>query len=291
MNPMLCSLLILASLQVPRGGPVDTSGFRFSHEIDAAPPGLSVMVLDMAVLSNSRADLGDLRIVDSTDHQVPYLVEPLPEKFISPLPAPIREEAPPRHSYYRLVLPFPNLPQWTMLITTPERVFTRSVQLKVKRDRRQAGSEPWVVVATAEWRHMDEEIPTPTLTIDVPPYLGTGELLIDVDEGDNLPLKLEFTQVEMRTYELRFFYPPGEKLKLLYGQDNLAPPRYDLELLASDLRGQPSQIVNYRRVQPRLDVTLARMFYVLWIVLGVAVVGLVALLVRLLRLVQRDEVH
>src|SRR5678815_6106380 len=74
MSPLLGCLLVLASLQVPRGAIVDPSTFRFSHEIDAAPPGLSVMIVDMAVLSNSRADLGDLRIVDSTDHQVPYPV-------------------------------------------------------------------------------------------------------------------------------------------------------------------------------------------------------------------------
>lgn len=270
---------------------MDPSTFRFSHEIDAAPPGLSVMIVDMAVLSNSRADLGDLRIVDSTDHQVPYLVEPLREKVISPLPDPVREVAPPRHSYYRLVLPFPNLPQWTLLITTPDRVFTRSVQLKAKRDRRPARSEPWEVIATAEWRHTDRDIPAPTLPIDVPPYLGTGELLIDVDEGDNLPLTLNIGQMEMRTYELRFFYPPDAKLRLLYGQDTLPPPQYDLELVASDLRGKPSQIVHYRRVQPRLDLTLHRMFLFFWIALAVAVVGLLALLVRLLRPVQRDEVH
>jgi hypothetical protein len=291
MSPVLCCLLTLALLQVPRGAPVDPSAFRFSHEVIEAPPGLSVMMVDMGILSESRPDLGDLRIVDSTNHQVPYLLEPTPEKGTYPLPSPIREEAPQRHSYYRLALPFASLPEWTMLITTPDRVFARSIQLKAKRVRRQARSEEWNVIDTAEWRHTDPETPAPTLAMTVPPYVGTGEFLIDVDEGDNQPLKLEVSQMEMRTYQLRFFYPPGEKLTLLYGQDSLPPPQYDLELLASDLAGQPSQTVHYRRVQPRLDVTLARMFYFLWIVLGVAVVGLVALLVRLLRPVQRDEVH
>jgi hypothetical protein len=126
----------------------------------------------------------------------------------------------------------------------------------------------------------------------VPAYSGTGEFLIDVDEGDNLPLTLDIRQMELRTYQLRFFYPPGAKLRLLYGQDTLPPPQYDLELLASDLAGKPSQLVQFRRAPgPSLQTTLQRMLLIFWVTLVVAVVGLLMLLVRLLRMTKKDEVH
>ena len=58
-----------------------------------------------------------------------------------------------------------------------------------------------------------------------------------VDEGDNHPLAMGAPHLELPLYRLRFFYPANGKLTLLYGNEVLPSPRYDLELLAPRLVG------------------------------------------------------
>jgi hypothetical protein len=62
-----------------------------------------------------------------------------------------------------------------------------------------------------------------------------------VDEGDNHPLAIGSPHLELPLYRLRFFYPSNGKLTLLYGNETLSPPRYDLELLAPRLVGVSSR--------------------------------------------------
>src|SRR5262249_52749724 len=64
-----------ASVQPTTGGLIDPKPFRYSRTIPDSPPGLAALLLDAAVLAHSRSDLGDLRIVDANNRQIPYLLE------------------------------------------------------------------------------------------------------------------------------------------------------------------------------------------------------------------------
>jgi hypothetical protein len=67
--------------------------------------------------------------------------------------------------------------------------------------------------------------------------VDADELWLVVDEGDNAPLPLVHARLLLPSYRLRFFAPAGGGLRLLYGRDDLEPPRYDLALLAPTLMG------------------------------------------------------
>ena len=285
-------LLMFLWIQTPAGAAIDVSPFRYSREIPAAPPGLSNIPLDAAVLAHSRSDQADLRIVDAGNQQIPYVLERRGDVLSVPLNLllPENEVPPPRHSYYRLVLPFENLPAAKLVMTTAERVFQRSILVRVKRDPPNPRSEQsWETVANATWLHKDSAAAAPPLALDLRAGLGTTEMIVDVDEGDNRPLALGDFQLELPAYQLRFFYPEDGPLTLLYGHDALSAPRYDLELLAPQLTGAASNelALGEERMAPAPQDD-ERAKTVLWIALVVAVVAVLAMLIRLLR-AQRTE--
>ena len=278
-----CCLLALLWIQAPPGASLDTSPFRYSREIVAAPAGLSVLALDIAVLAHSRSDLADLRVVDAGHRQIPYLLEKREEAFRSLLPPLELEQSSQRRSRYRMVLPFEDLPSGKLVLTTPERVFQRSISLSVKRPDRDRRSETgWEFLTSRTWGHRDETTPAADLILDLPGGLGTAEVWVEVDEGDNRPLALGGAHLLMPSYQVRFFYPQDGKLTLYYGQEALSAPRYDLELLTPQMSGMPSQelTVTMERAVPQEGKTAN---IVLWVALIVAVVTVLALLGRLLR--------
>ena len=85
------------------------------------------------------------------------------------------------------------------------------------------------------------------------------------------------------SWRLRFF-GTGTPLRLLYGDSRLASPRYDLVLLAPRLVGvEGSELVLPGERPLTAGGAAMRSGSWFWIGLGVAVIVLLALLVRLLR--------
>ncbi len=92
-------------------------------------------------------------------------------------------------------------------------------------------------------------------------------------------------RLELPFYRVRFFYPKDGKLTLLYGQDGMAAPHYDIELLAPRLVGAatrelvldkedaPSAALDNKSIQGRI----------FWGALILAVGVILFLLARLLR--------
>jgi hypothetical protein len=288
------------------GAPLDRRPFRYRREIPAAPPGLTALLLDAAVLSRS-AELADLRIADGAGRQVPYLLERRDEPLALPLPTLARhpgEGDPPSRSRYPVELPYPTLPAARLVLATPARVFERDVRLveirEASGDRRSArplgpgdGEPVERTVAQASWRHADPDAPAPELTLDLPAGLGTHLALL-VEEGDNAPLPLAAPRLLLPATRLRFFTPatpatataaaPG-RLELLYGQPELGAPRYDLSLLAPRLLGEAAQEIALgaepHREAEADPAALERKIF--WGALIGAVLVLLLILARLLR--------
>ena len=285
-----------ASVAVPGGGPIDPKPFLVSRKIPSGPAGLTALKLDAAVLAGSEG-LADVRIRESGGSQVPYLVETLAEPLALRLPA-LRSvprpdvgdraaPADPRHTYFEVTLPYPDLPPGSLSIPTPARVFQRPVALLFVREEtaatdrhgRPAGGPETVAVAT--WTHADPETPAPPLSLQLP-RLPKGRLVLEVDDGDNGPLALGEPVLLLPSHRLRFVREGTAPLTLLYGQPGLQPPRYDITLLASRLLGAPAEEVSPEPAEQapaaaRRDFS-GRLF---WGVLIGAVVVLLGLVVRL----------
>lgn len=264
--------------ELPLGGaPIDESRFRYSRIIPDGPAGLTLLVLDIDVLSRSRC-LCDLRIADGAGRQVPYVVERRDAPLATPLRVPSRERDDGR-SRYRFELPYESLPPGTRLvITTNARVFDRHVSVRRVADERR-GREA-ATIDNRNWSSTGAAVPPP-LRIDAG-MLGVGAVDVLVDEGDNAPLPIPSATLFVPSHALRFYRPAGP-LTLVYGNDSLAAPKYDLTLLAPRLFSEPAHEVALRpeRVKDRGETAPAvRRFF--WIAVALAVLVLLGILGRLL---------
>jgi hypothetical protein len=273
------------------GAALDRKAFRAARAVDAAEPGLSALRLDAEVLARSPA-LGDLRLAGGDGRQIPYLLERRDEPLAVPLqvgalPAgtpPPREIAGPGLTIHELRAPQPLLPEGELVLETGARVFTRKVQVWAKPAHLRDGEGE--LVADGVWAHADPDRPAPALTLHLPRLAG-ARILVAVKDGDNAPLPLTAGRLLLEGYRLRFFHPGGS-LELLYGAD-LGAPQYDLALLAPRLRAAPAREVKLGAPagggeaagDAAPDGRAARIAF--WVVLGLAVLGLLAMMARLLR--------
>jgi hypothetical protein len=227
----------------PLGAALAADAFRYERALETTAAGLHQLPLDAAVLAHSH-DLADLRIVTPEGRQVPYLLERRDEPLELPLviagaapedgPLPMTG-ARPTVSRYAIALPYSGLPAGRLAIATSSRLFDRRIALRRSVRDEGTGAERWLPVANLDWRHADPESAAPELALDLP-ALATARLLLEVEEGDNSPLPLTGARLLLPSWRLRFF-GTGGGLRLLYGDANLAPPRYDLALLAARLVG------------------------------------------------------
>ena len=267
------------------GAKIGLDGFQIRRGVEPGPLGLNALRLDPAVLAGS-GHLGDLRIVDGSAVQVPYILEKLGEPTIVDLdgPAPITRKGGHQQSVYGLTLPFATLPAAVLTIDTTAGVFERRVRL-VREEQRNPRDPPVVVTLDEQiWRNLDAGREAPPLSLRVPARAGS-ELMLVIDEGDNSPLQIASPKLYLPTYRLRFIRRSDDDLWLMYGRDGLAAPRYDLALLAPRVLGVRVPEVELSEVTEELPtITGGRIgTFVFWGALVLVLVVLLGLVARLLR--------
>lgn len=286
--------LAAASPMPETGSTVDADLFTFRRAIPDGPPGLVALVVDADALAHSRgpdAQFSDLRILDQSNRQVPYVIERRDEPLTLPLTLETREPnvpelrpAPGRtRSNYRIRLPYANLPSARIVFETSARVFQRGVQLAVERPASRSHRAAWLdAVATTTWSHVDRDEAASALML--PLYrTDSTELWLSIDEGDNSALPITGVRLLLPSYRLRFYRPAGAALRLVYGRNDLAAPRYDLALLAPQVIGVEAQELTAAAEsgsggRARTAFISQRTF---WIFLCIAVLVLLGMIVKL----------
>ena len=146
---------------MPTGGaPIDATLFHYVRSISAGDPGLMAVPLDAAALAHSsgpRTDFADVRVIDANGRQVPYVLERRDEPLAVDLqieqrdaPAALNSSPSEETSYYRVRLPFANLPSARLVLTTTARVFDRTVGVSVERPADDRHRDAWLApVASA----------------------------------------------------------------------------------------------------------------------------------------------
>jgi hypothetical protein len=278
------------------GASFEPGSFKYVRNVAAGDPGLIALSLDADVLAHSTgsaSQFSDLRVVDSADRQIPYIVERTPEPLsldvaIERLAAvPKTVTARPGRSAYRVKLPVAGLPDARLVLTTTARVFERAVIVAEERDadldrRREAGLD---LITTTQWSHADQDKPASPLTVSMRPLRKT-EFFVIVDDGDNAPLQISGARILLPSYRLRLFRGAGAHLRVAYGRTDLVRPQYDLALLAPQVLGTPATDVALDPERPAADsptiaaVVSPRLF---WGALAIAVIVLLALVARMLK--------
>jgi hypothetical protein len=276
------------------GSAVDVSAFKYRREIPAGKAGPAALLLDAAVLAHS-PNLTDVRIVGPDLRQVPYLAERGDEPLEVKLPALDRDTSararaisgagPGAVSVYLVRLPYPNLPDAQLSVTTTARVFRREVHLERNPqgiDEERAGRP--VVVASATWAHTDPETPASPLVLGVA-HLDADTVRLVVNEGDNAALPLGQPALLLPSHRLRFLRRTADPLQLVYGNPRIDSASYDLALVAPMLLGANAEEVTAGPEQA-IPAPAARTTIYFW---GALILSVVVLLALIARLFNRDR--
>jgi hypothetical protein len=188
---------------------------------------------------------------------------------------------------YRIHRPFEHVPDGRLVLETGARVFKREVIAGVLREPTRSRRDAWFDQrANAIWVHANQNLPAPSLALDLP-RADTSDVFVIVDDGDNPPLAISRARLLLPSYRVRFFRPANTRVQLAYGNRDLEPPHYDLALLASQLFGASAtelQAGPERDVQgPGANGSSPISPWIFWTVLGLAVAALLVVITRLVR--------
>ncbi|HVT60070.1 MAG TPA: DUF3999 family protein [Thermoanaerobaculia bacterium] len=238
------ALAALAAAAAP-GASLATTGFRASWAVAAPAAAAGDLVhlqLPDAVYTQSRPDLGDLRLV-AGDRQIPYV------RWSPPEPAPVIEGAEVRpeaekgrhYSRIEVALPAAGLPLTALHLTAPPGPLRRPLGVRYP-----APGPPGLapreerVVARANW----ECVPAPPLPClaDVPLFgPAPRRLAVRFADGDNPPLGAITMSLWRQDDVLLFIWPGRARVRLLAGAPELSAPVYDLAALGEVLTERPWQ--------------------------------------------------
>lgn len=207
------------------GGPVNLARYPWRRSIEG-PEGWVRLPLDQAVLARARVDLGDLRVVDPTGAQIPYLLlgTGAGERWATG-DFTRTEDPEARASFLRVPLGEIEAPVETVTLRTGADTFVREVS--VLRDRGQFTE----TLRRVTWSGTETGR---ALTLHVGERVGR-ELLLRIDHGDNPPLSVESVEVTYPRWEVLARLPAGGAA-LVYGAPRESRPSYDLDLLAAEVR-------------------------------------------------------
>jgi hypothetical protein len=268
------------------GAPLDVSDWLWRKSIQVVHDGVEQIELDPEVLARADAGFADLRIL-SGDKQVPYILERTSiNRALRLNSTSTNDPHNPKISRWLLKLPRAGVPvtRLTCLARTP--LFERSLSLYEERTnesgeiyRRALGSASWMRTPTRATNQF-------TLALGAAP---TGDrLVLETENGDNPPIDLEnFTAFYPATRAL-FKAKAGDGLYLYYGNSRVAPPRYDVSLVAGELLASDKATATLAAEQQvgKLSGGVNRLpasgGVVFWCVLAVVMVGLLAIIARLL---------
>ena len=144
-----------------------------------------------------------------------------------------------------------------------------------------------VTHGAVNWVHADTATAAPPVTMPLPESIE-GDLFVLIEEGDNQPLPIEKASILLPSFAIRMNRPANEPLRVLYGKDGVPAPRYDLQLLAPQVMGRVAEEVTPGAEQrftaaTTLTTVAALSPMVFWSVLGLAVLVLLAMVVKLMR--------
>lgn len=231
------------------GAPIDVRIFahRRSIQVEPSKEGLSRLRLAPEDTARSRADLADLRIVDSDSRQWPYLMRRNARAEKIPLGVVITESQR-RSSRYELELPISPLRLNRITLRTDAPFFDRGFELTTfDENGRQKTLAKGRIVKQAR-RPRPTRISFPGQPIH--------ELELVIDDGDDAPLAFHQVTARASLPEL-FLVAPAGTYSLLIGNPDVKAPRYELERVRSVVLAVSSNLATVAPLEANRDYSLA----------------------------------
>ena len=260
-------------LRIPsRGAELDPAQWEVRRAV-VLPVRGNLAYLDLDESGSSRA--GDLRIIDSDHRQVPYLLESDATRKRESVP--FAQVTQGRKTIVDLTVDPHRAIRSLQIEAGTLEYFSREVSvLEETRDQRGVtGERP---LGSAHWeRRPGAPAEALEIAVDQP---SEKRLRIEVDNGDNAPLRILRVTLGVSIARINFIFRPGERLELLTKNPAATAPQYDLTMLSGVVLRSPAERATLTSAAVAEPSSLPRWF---WAVAVVAGVILLAALARTLR--------
>jgi len=274
--------------QVPlTGAPLDVSAWIRTKPVHITRGGVQELELDPYVLSGSRLDLADLRLMHA-GNQVPYLLERpnLSRSLIldaTPIPG-----SGPSLSRWRLTLPARRMPLQRLVISSPSTLFERDFRV-FERAPSADGRTVERTLASGTWRRSPDGDSPGSFVFELKDRPATADLFLETNNGDNPAIDLgKVTGVYPVIWLVFKAEEDNDGYTLAYGRSAAAAPRYDLGLVANTMLSADRHAADLgleKVHQPGAFSGLlsgAKGGVIFWVALGLVVVGLLVVVAGML---------
>jgi hypothetical protein len=281
----------------PHGAPLEPQQWKMARALTLPKvEDIYTVTLAPADLVVLQPDLGDLRVVGSAGRQIPFILETNAAETevalrIESDTRPAKRGQRGAVSRYRLTVADADgkamtLPLQQLRLNIAETFFSRPATLTApSRDPRHGDS---MLFSDRLARHAGHRKPI-SLALDGRRH---DTLFLQIEDGDNAPLTLEKARAVVAVPRVIFKLKPEEgSYRLLLGNDRAQSPRYDIQSLRRELLAYSAVPALLAPLEPNAAYRRFASDYfksapptvLLWGVLIMAVVGLLALTVRLLK--------
>ena len=280
-NPSFDASPILAFAQRP-GAALDAAAYRYRRTLAATPSseGLVRLRLGIEDLHRARSDLADVRIVDPENRQWAYLLErsgALEARALAVDAVETRDG----ETTYSLSLPVASVELSRLTLELPEPYFDRAYRLEGML------GEGEVPLARGRLRRRIGD-PRPVLLTF--PARRVDHLELTVEDGDDAPLSLTSVGARLPVADLYFAAPAGE-YSLLLGAPEARVPRYELARVRNVVLAVASGSAQAGPLEENPAFSSWRRWgsgrgaqqVLLWVALGLAIVGLSWMTLKLAR--------
>jgi hypothetical protein len=284
-NPNYHAPEALAGLEVT-GAALDISAWKFRKPINASSVGAQQIEFDLDVLAHAQPGFADLRVLHGSN-QVPYIIQRTSiSRALAPAVTATNDAKNPKLSRWSIKLPRAGLPLTRLACATKTPLFQRSLSLYEElADER--GDKFRHALGGGSWEQTPERKTKEfSLTLDSAPQSDT--LILETENGDNPPIELEKFTAFYPATRLLFKAKPDAELFLYYGNPRVAPPRYDLSLVANQLLAADKKAASLSDEQQlkksswRENEVPGKGGIVFWGILAVVVMVLLIIISRLL---------
>ena len=231
-NPDFSPLEVLPGLE-PAGAALDVSEWKYRKPVKISSGGAQQIELDLDVLAHGQPGFADLRVLHGSN-QVPCIIQNTSiSRVLTPAVTSTNAPGNPKLSRWIIKLPCAGLPLTRLACVARTPLFERSPSLyeqltDARGDayRRTLGGATWTQTPERQSKEF-------VLTLEG--VLQGDTLFLETENGDNPPVALEKFQMFYPATRILFKAKSDDELFLYYGNPRVAPPRYDLSLVADQL--------------------------------------------------------
>lgn len=267
---------------------LDVSGWKFREPLKISRDGVQEVELDVDALAHAQPDLADLRVMRGSN-QVPYVLEHTSiRRAITPIVTVTNQTQTPAFSRWTIRLPRPDLPITGLVCTAQTSLFQRDMTLfELVTGERGETYRRMLTTYNTTWTQTPDR-KSKEFNLALNGHLQTDTMFLETQNGDNPPIRLEKFMVFYPATRLLFKAKAGDELYLYYGNPRVAPPRYDLSLVANQLLAadkisvSPASEQQLRKPSWRENEVPGKGGVLFWGMLAVVVVALLVIISRLL---------